>query len=136
MRPTDLDEIRELVATRLPRSYDPLLLTFYGRDAREVNGGEILIGNDYGTELRVRSADGVVLSVDPQGKLPTRFVNSGVEQLARFLEVVSAVDRGDDRDGGKRSMRDRLRAIDPPAFADAENWWSLVLEQVRLESDG
>jgi len=130
MQRKDLTEIRDLVAARLPRKYEPLLLTFYGREAREAGDG-VIIGDDYGTELHL-TADGTVVSIDPEGQLPARFMNSGVAQLAQFLEVVSRADRPDDERG--REMWRELAELDPPAFADEENWWAVVLEQVRQEA--
>ena len=69
--------LRELVATRFPTSYEPLRLTFYGRESR-TSGGDVVIGDDYGTELRVLAGSGGVYSVDPEQRLPTRFVNSSI----------------------------------------------------------
>lgn len=130
MSVVQLMEIQDQVAKRLPSRYEPLLLTFYGREARQ-SGDDVIIGDDYGTELHVR-ADGSVHSVDPEGKLPTRFVNSSVAHLAQFIEIVSGTDRADDV--REREMWGKLAAIDPTAFADRENWWAVVLEQARYES--
>jgi hypothetical protein len=73
-----------------------------------------------------------VVSTDPDGQFPRRFVNSSVELLAQFLQVVSSTERSDD--DHERAMWGKLAEIDPCAFADEENWWSVVLEQVRLEA--
>jgi hypothetical protein len=129
VRRTDLVEIRERVAASLPEAYAPLLLTFYGQAAREADG-DIVIGDDDATELRMTDT-GAVISVDPGGKLPTRFMNSGLEQLATFLHVVSGTDRSDD--DAEREMWRKLLIVDPTAFADRENWWAVILEQVRDE---
>jgi hypothetical protein len=126
----DLGEIRDLLARRLPSSYEPLLLTFYGRDARQ-SAEDVIIGDDYGTQLHVR-IDGTVHSVDSEGKRLTRFMNSSVGQLAQFIEVVAGTDR--ENDDREREMWSRLAAIDPAAFANEENCWAVILEQVRGEA--
>ena len=130
MQRKDLATIRELVAATLPTKYEPLLLTFYGHEAREA-GDDVIIGDDYGTELHL-VPDGSVVSIDPEGRLPRRFVNCSVEQLAQFLHVVSGTARSDDE--REREMWRKLAEIDPRAFADEGNWWAIVLEQVRLEA--
>jgi hypothetical protein len=130
MQREDLTEIRESVAASLPLKYEPLLLTFYGHNAREA-GDNVIIGDDYGTELHL-TADGAVVSIDAEGNLPTRFVNSSIARLAQFLQVVSHSERSDDEH--EREMWRKLAGLDPPAFADEENWWAVILEQVRLEA--
>jgi hypothetical protein len=125
----DLADIRHIVASRLPRVYEPLLLTFYGGKSRQA-GDDVIIGDDYGTELRL-TVDGTVVSIDPKRRLPKRFVNSSILKLAMFLEVISLADRSNDE--CEREMWSKLADIDPPAFAEADNWWAVVLEQVRLD---
>jgi predicted component of type VI protein secretion system len=132
----DVAVVRDLVTVRLPRRYEPLQLTFYGEQSRP-SGEYVVIGDDYGTELRVRMSDGAVFSIDPDGALPTRFVNSSVERLCEFIAVYQSY-------GGRtaadtevsptaRRLRGQLAAVDPAAFGDTENWWAVVLEQA---SDG
>jgi hypothetical protein len=125
-----LRTIREKVAAAFPPKYEPLLLTFYGHDAREA-GDDVIIGDDYGTELHL-TADGTVVSIDPQGQFPRRFMNSSIGRLAQFLEIVSRTDRQDDQ--REREMRRTLADLDPPAFASAENWWAVIFEQTGLET--
>jgi SUKH-4 immunity protein len=128
MTPT---EIRELVMSRLPDHYDDLKLTFYRRDCRE-KGEYVVIGDDYGTELCVRLADGAIYSIDPRHKLPTRFMNSGIPQLASFIELTRLPSESPEADpeAVARQFRDRLARIDSKAFDKAENWWAVVLEQM------
>ena len=130
----DVAELRALIANRLPSSYKALQLTFYGQRSQQ-NGEHLVIGDDYGTELRARLIDGAVYSTDPEGTLPTRFVNSGIEQLARFIEVYRSYAGRAKSDAEvapfAQRMRNELAAIDPTAFGDPENWWAVVLEQVE-----
>ena|SRR5215831_11829708 len=122
------DEIRQLAATRLPSRYDDLRLTFYGIDS-QLQGDHVVIGDDYWTKLHVRLGDGCIYSVDPKHKLETSFVNSGIEQLARFIEVSrSFAGTKLDTQSLSREMRDALGAVDSRAFTENPNWWGEVLE--------
>jgi hypothetical protein len=126
-----VSEIRDLVASRLPRRYEQLKLTFYAQECRP-KGEHVVIGDDYGTDLCVRLSDGAVYSIDPQGELPTRFMNSGIQQLARLIEVSESFSDSPvtDTEILSRQMREALAQIDPKAFAHPENWWAVVLEQM------
>ncbi len=73
-----------IITAELPQIYEPLLLTFYRVPQRE--GDWIVIGNDWATELRVDAA-GAVYSFDFLSEKGSRFVNSSVRQLARFIEA-------------------------------------------------
>ena len=127
-----LADIRELVATRLPERYDHLKLTFYGRESRP-HGAHVLIGNDYGTDLCARLDDGSIYSIDPEEEYSTRFMNSGVEQLARFIEVSESFSGTKlDCEALAREMRKALSAIDARAFTESPNWWGELLEGVAL----
>ncbi len=127
-----LVEIRDLVAARLPERYDYLKLTFYGGEScRE--GDYVVIGNDYGTKLCARLDDGSIYSIDSEGEYPTRFVNSGVEQLARFIEVSeSFAGTTLDCESLAGRMREALGAIDGRAFTESPNWWGEVLEGLAI----
>jgi hypothetical protein len=120
------------ITRSLPKIYEPLLLTFFAVPRQEDKWS--VIGNDSETEFRVDSA-GAVYSIDPLGEKPKRFVNSSVQQLARFIEVHQAYvhplrEKGDQQSEIK-SLRYRLEAIDPNAFSSAENWWVLVIERMQ-----
>jgi hypothetical protein len=125
----DVNEIRAIVADRFPRRYEPLNLTFYGCDYY-LSDDYVVIGDDYGTQLCVRLSDGIMLSIDPKGSLHTRFMNSSIEQFARFVEVcLSYAERPKEK--CDRLMWKELAVIDLKAFAKAENWWACILEQIR-----
>jgi len=125
-----LAEIRELIATRLPERYDNLQLTFYGRASR-LDGDQVVIGNDYATDLCVRLADGSIYTIDRDEQYQIRFMNSGIEQLAKFIEVSESF-AGTTLDSKSlaRQMHDALAAIDDRAFTETPNWWGEVLEGV------
>jgi hypothetical protein len=123
-----LADIRQLVATRLPERYDHLQLTFYGKRCQP-QGEHVVIGDDYGTNLCARLDDGSIYSIDPQKKLETCFMNSGVEQLGRFIEVSESFTGTTlDSESLARELRDALAAIDGRAFTENPNWWGQVLE--------
>jgi hypothetical protein len=122
------EEIRELVATRLPPRYEHLQLTFYGRESQS-QGDRVLIGDDYGTKLYVRLSDGCIYSIDPEEKLQTCFMNSSIEQLARCIEVSESFSGTTlDTESLAREMRDALGAVDNRAFTESPSWWGQALE--------
>ena len=134
----DLPEVYEPVPSDvtagLPKIYEPLLLTFYAEPQRE--GDWIVIGNDWGTELRVDGA-GAVYSLDSDGEKPTRFVNSSVWQLARSIKMhrafaVEPFSTTSDHTSAIKAFRDQLANIDPAAFSSAENWWAAVVERMTI----
>jgi len=131
----DLSEVRQLVAEQLPNRYEPVLLTFYGHESRP-RGDYIIIGDDYGTELCVRLSDGAVYSVDPEGSLPRRFMNSGIRQLAKFISIYETGRAEAPSEPGcleARRLRNKMAEIDLKAIEDPENWWSRILDQVENE---
>jgi hypothetical protein len=126
----------ETAVTRLPESYEPLLLAFY-RAPLKVIDGAVVIGTDDQTDFRVDLADGRVSSVDPEGDVPPRFVNSSMTQLADALAAyreyagqVRVVDE-DEATRLVQELRRRLKATDASAAADPEGWWSMILEQAE-----
>jgi hypothetical protein len=129
--------IEEIFAARLPDNYEPLLLTFYGNAVREV-GNLIVFGDDSGTNICLNLYDGFVYSVDLKNELPTRFVNTDVDCLGKFLsahqryasEVIKTDSEGEQLKIVKR-LREELVAIDSKAFDEPENWWAVVLEQME-----
>ena len=125
-----LANIRDSVAARLPARYDHLKLTFYGKESR-LQGEYVVIGDGYGTNLCARLNDGSIYSIDPQRRLETCFVNSSIEQLARFIEASeSFAGTTLDNESLARGMQAALAAIDDRAFTESPNWWGQVLEGV------
>jgi len=129
-------QLVETAVTRLPESYEPLLLTFY-RAPLEVVDGAVVIGTDEGAELRVDLADGRVSAVDPEGELPVRFVNSSMDQLAdasaAYRDYAARVCNVDEDEATRlvQDLRRRLEAMDAGSISDPEGWWSLILEQAE-----
>jgi SUKH-4 immunity protein len=126
----------EAAVTTLPQSYEPLLLTFYRPPLKVVEGAAV-IGTDEGSEFRIDLASGRVSSVDPKGVLPSRFVNSTINQLADAIaahrEYASRVCNVDEADASRvvQELRRRLTVADAAATSDPEAWWSLILEQAK-----
>lgn len=134
----DIGAVRALMsAARLPERYEPLLLSFVAADETQAKGQLVAIGDDCGTTLYCDLADGHILSLDDSGRLPARFVNSGITQLARCLaEYETAQERK--REPSQElddvavagTLRSRLARVDAVALADPEHWWSVIVEQV------
>lgn len=126
----------EAAVAKLPRSYGPLLLTFYRAPLKTVERS-IVIGTDEGAEFRVDLDDGRVSAIDPRGNLPSRLVNSSLHQLAEavaaYLEYATQVHGAGDAEAARlvQELRRRLDAIDAGATADPDAWWSLILEQAE-----
>ena len=113
----------------IPNDYEPLLLTFH--DVRLVDGASV-IGDDSGGRLEL---DGDrIFSRDPAAQLPTRFVNSSMQQLQSCIDahrVYADTVRDDDDGAAAVVFADAIRGIDAECFADPENWWAVVVEQIR-----
>jgi hypothetical protein len=113
----------EAAATRLPESYEPLLLTFY-RAPLEVVEGAVVIGTDDGAEFRVDLDSGRVSAVDREGDQPPRFVNSSMDQLAEaiaaYRDYAARVCGVDDDEATRlvQELRRRLEAMDAAAISD------------------
>ena len=125
-----------------PNLEETLLLHFYQNDdalAISIHNHDrfLIIGDDDGTKLGIKENTGEVLSIDPEGKLPTRFVNSSILTLLAFLGMYVREQPGlaqaDDEEASQivARMRDAFSTFDAQALDNPENWWSVVLEQVE-----
>jgi len=123
-----VESVRALVEAHLPETYEPLLLSFRAVHGQP-KGRLIAIGDDFGTTLYCDLGDGRVLSVDDSGKLPTRFMNSGIPQLAHCLAEYEKARR----ESVQPSLRARLLAVDAAALAEPEHWWATIVEQIGNE---
>ncbi len=94
-------------------------------------------GSDYGTDLCVSLDTGEVLSISVTGEYPDRFVNSTPAAFVEFMVMVSAervlFPDLDDEEIDRRIalLAERLRVLDQKAVADPDNWWSVIMEQMR-----
>ncbi len=150
--PTDQKEYLQRIG--LP-NYEHLLLTFelHNRIPTMTDiGGERnapkewkrlkVIGSEDGQPSICldESQSGAVLSVDSKQKLMTRYVNSGVRELGLFLTV----HKRDYLDNPKipnlseeeaqpiiDAIEKEFRSVDKSALTDPDNWWSVILEQMR-----
>ncbi len=93
------------------------------------------IGHDGGTYL-VIGPDGPVVARDPLGVLRDRYVNRSAVEFARSLRLFAAgwqrgseLSEGEARTQSEHLLR-ALEEIDQSAFADPENWWAVVMEQL------
>ena len=123
-------------AGALPRECEPLLLVFHV--PRSLPGGSVLLGSDGGTDLVVDSTSGFVISRDPRGEYPTRFMNSSVAQLGRCIDAyrvyvmrVKTTPNEDDQIRLVHELARQIRDIDETSVLSSENWWSIILEQAE-----
>lgn len=120
----------------LPR-FDPLLLTPRRRATSVVvdDAHYMAIASDEGTLLGLDDRCHLI-SFDPSGDLPARFVNSSValfaESLLRYAQALPARREADDDEAVALcdDLRSTLQTIDPAALADPDHWWPVVIEQV------
>jgi hypothetical protein len=81
---------------------------------------------------------GTVWELDVVPSLDSRFINDGVELLGYFLAEFNCLSETpvkrspDDSREAFVHMRERMRAADAKAFADADYFWPLVLEDEEL----
>ena len=97
----------------------------------------VVIGNDYGTDICINSKDEVI-SVDPQNKLPTRFINRDLKSFLDFIVIYIVFrDKISNANDEKEALRllDEIRKefekIDNKAVSYEENWWAVILEQME-----
>ncbi|CAL9404125.1 hypothetical protein SUDANB6_01519 [Streptomyces sp. enrichment culture] len=95
------------------------------------------LGSDRGFEI-CADDQGVVRAVLLDWTEEWRFVNSAPEAFARSLAaldralgVILGTDRPEEASAAHAELERSLRAIDPPAFEGRENWWPLVLDDIR-----
>jgi hypothetical protein len=137
-----LAALQTAVATRLPKEYEPLTLTFYGLGSRQ-KGDHITFASDGFSDLCVNARDGCVYAMDPSGKRGPRFVNAGLEQFIAFFHAYTEHAekiREADRKGAKdywdlvRAMRPALEAVDKEALCGEGRYWAPLVESVEEEN--
>ena len=96
------------------------------------------IGTDTGCAVCVDgSGVGTIFLVDLTGKDKVRFINSNVEffgaSLALYHEYcrVGPTVPKQDVDDFILKIESRMKDIDPTAIRSPENWWALILEQMK-----
>ncbi|GGZ39325.1 nucleic acid/nucleotide deaminase domain-containing protein [Streptomyces poonensis] len=95
------------------------------------------LGSDRGFEI-CADHQGVVRAVLLDWNEALRFVNATPEAFAQSLTaldhalgVILGTDRPQEASAAYAELEQRLRAIDPQAFDGRENWWPLVLDDIR-----
>ncbi len=133
------DAIEVVTEIGLPRYVEPL---FEIADLRMVvapgRGGQFCqVGSDFGTELCISAETGEVVSLSTSGEYCDRFVNTNLALFVEFLVLVSGerarfLDLGDEEIDQVIIVLDkRLRLLDERAFSNPDNWWAVILEQMR-----
>ncbi|WP_148590438.1 nucleic acid/nucleotide deaminase domain-containing protein [Streptomyces sp. WAC01526] len=121
---------------------DPVLLGRYAQStgrttAREEHQQLARLGTDRGYEI-CADPQGTVRAVLLDYDEPSRFVNSSPESFAQCLQeldqalrIILGTDQPQAAADAFANAEQRLHTVDPDAFADRENWWPLVLDDIR-----
>lgn len=95
------------------------------------------LGSDRGFEI-CADHEGVVRAVLLDWNEESRFVNAAPEAFAeslavldRALGMILGTDSPREAAAAYAELERRLRAVDPQAFQGRENWWPLVLDDLR-----
>lgn len=98
------------------------------------------LGSDYGGYVCLEGGSGNVIHLphEPPNATEPAFVNSSVEAYVAFLlrirlrQLAGGLDEvGDEElEARARVFHAALRELDPPALADEEAYWSVVVEQM------
>ncbi|MET8470997.1 nucleic acid/nucleotide deaminase domain-containing protein [Streptomyces sp. NPDC006422] len=95
------------------------------------------LGTDGGFEL-CADRDGAVRAVLLDWEEDLRFVSSSPEafaqsltELDQALRLILTTDEPQRAEQAYTHLEERLRSLDPEAFAQRENWWPLVLDDIR-----
>ncbi len=107
------------------------------RVTRPGSGTWTRFGSDGAFEL-CAGEDGVVRAVLLDYDEPERYVNASAEAFAACLRELDAAlrlilttDRPQAASEAFGTLSQRLGGVDPSAFADRENWWPRVLDDIR-----
>jgi hypothetical protein len=153
MKMNDIGRAAEFLSVRFSQKYSDLAGVESGSIASSPVGdntgfltpnGFLWIGDDYGTNLCIRMEDGGVLSIPVDSGIPRRFINASFSRLAEsmnefgrwLLRMESETIRGVGEQGSPgQSDIDQvwssLEEIDSSALEGEENWWSVIIEQLR-----
>ena len=104
------------------------------------DGIATVIGTDYYNNAMafVAADDGVVRYNHLEGLLPSRFVNSSLDQFAAFMTVIPVRRRAlidlDDDEAVRQldNLVAELQLVDGAALSQAETYWSVVVDQLRV----
>ena len=95
------------------------------------------VGTDEVNAVCVDMSDGQVLLLSGSGAQRDRFINSTLRDFVDFLGRVTLGRREfrgltePEADAGVAALKRQLLDRDPRAFADEENWWSVIFEQME-----
>lgn len=130
-----------LVRVGLPRNC-PLLVSFYEDNrllhpVKSEDENYLMLGEDNGTIFCLKEKCEEVWSIDPEGELPSRFINSSIRSFFTFLYIYlshqEALKNASDEEAGNivRQLRTEFEGIDDRALLESENWWSVILEEIE-----
>jgi hypothetical protein len=128
-----------LAKVGLPRDC-PLLVTFY-EDAHLLQPltyereTYLIVGDDSGSKLCIKTGTEDVWSIDPAHQLPRRFINTELRHFVLFLHLYRSRQPGLETASDEQAaaiiaaMRSEFSRLDARSLDDGENWWSVILEQ-------
>ena len=77
-----------------------------------------------------------IFSIDSKKEYPKRFINKNLESFLKFIVIFllhkKEIDEADDDEINSiiQKTRTEFNEIDIQALSSAENWWSIILEQI------
>jgi hypothetical protein len=128
-----------LAEVGLPREQEPF---FYAdsevSELAAADGGALWrIGTDGGVAITIRSGSQHVCAGAEEDGARNRFVNSSVDQFAQSLRAVTGPYRrfpelpDEEIDALLPEVEAAVRSIDAAVFDDPENWWMVLIEQMK-----
>lgn len=133
------EAVHVLVEVGLPSSVEPFF--FADGSVRKLSADHQVegwrFGGDGGADLCLDANTGQVVADGTEVGAPVRFVNSSLQQFAACLCAVAGSYRkfkeldDDAIDSLIGSLEAELGQIDAAALAGEENWWAVLLEQMR-----
>lgn len=131
-----LEELNKRILSDIELPKDALSFMQFNSDI-EINDGNIVIGNDFGTDICINSK-GEIVSVDKEKEYPTRFVNKNLKAFIDCIFIYKQYEpeinnsSDDDIELVLNEMKLKFEIIDKEVFNNEENWWSIILEQIEF----
>lgn len=102
-----------------------------------IKGREYLIlGDDYGSKLCAELSDETIQAVYDEDDLPTRYINSSIENFLLFIMIFEQYQLSLDEDENENmkklsALQSTFNEYDSTALNYEENWWAVIIEQIE-----
>lgn len=138
-RNCDLSNNTKKILCDIGLPYEPLdFIQFNIEEIENIKLDEeyIIIGNDFGTNICINHKD-EIFSIDMENEYPIRFINKNLEAFLEFIIIFlsheNEINGADDEiNQVLQEIRTEYEMIDIQALLSEENWWSIILEQIKL----